>query len=90
MDKMDEAQKEQGKEGLHVFERRIIGIDHGQVGHILLNRWKFPDIICAPIAVRHSSEIPEGINFADVDMLKISDALSHESGLGGVGSPCPG
>lgn len=79
---MDEAQKEQSEEALHLFERKIIGIDHGEVGHVLLTRWKFPDIISAPIAVHHSSKIPEGINSADVAMLKIADALTHESGQG--------
>ena len=79
MDKMDEAQKEQGKEGLHVFERRIIGIDHGQVGHILLNRWKFPDIICANQAAvskgsrpfySNSTHLP--VNYTD-DIFRVLD-----------------
>ncbi len=86
---MEEAQKEDRGEGLHSFEGRIIGIDHSEVGHVLLTRWKFPEIICGPIGIHHSSEIPKGINASVVAMLKIADALSHESGLGGWELPAP-
>jgi HD-like signal output (HDOD) protein len=76
-------------EGLYVAERSIIGFDHGEVGGILLTRWKFPDVITAPIAVHHQLEFPEAPVAGDVAMLRIADVLPQELGLGAGGNPFP-
>ncbi len=70
-----------GEAELHIAERKIIGVDHGEVGAMLLTRWKFPDIISNPIAIHHQHEVPEGTNAQDVAMLRIADILSQELGL---------
>ena len=72
---------------LHEVERRVIGFDHGEVGAMLLTRWKFPDMICNAIAAHHLSEIPEGTNTKDAVMLRIADVLPQELGLGEGGNP---
>ena len=74
---------------LHQAETREIGVDHGEVGAMLLTRWKFPDKICNAIAVHHRSEIPEGTNCDDVAMLRTADVLAHELGLEEGGNPMP-
>ena len=67
---------------LYMAERKIIGMDHGEVGNMLLRRWKFPNIISDPISVHHQTEIPEGINLTDLALLRVADSLSKELGFG--------
>ena len=74
---------------LHQAETREIGVDHGEVGAMLLTRWKFPDKICNAIAVHHRSEIPKGTNYEDVAMLRIADVLAHELSLEEIENPMP-
>jgi len=74
---------------LHQAETREIGVDHGEVGAMLLTRWKFPDKISNAIAVHHGSEIPEGTNAEDVAMLRIADVLAHELSLEEEENPMP-
>lgn len=74
---------------LHQAETREIGVDHGEVGAMLLTRWKFPDNICNAIAVHHGSKIPEGTNAEDVAMLRIADVLAHELSLEEGENPMP-
>jgi putative nucleotidyltransferase with HDIG domain len=74
---------------LHQAETREIGVDHGEVGAMLLTRWKFPDKISNAIAVHHGSEIPEGTNAEDVAMLRIADVLAHELSLEEGENPMP-
>ena len=62
----------------YLAERKVIGFDHGEVGAMLLERWRFPEVISNPIAVHHQPEKQEGSNTTDVAMLRIADALSHE------------
>ena len=77
-----EEVRESGKSKLYVAERRVIGVDHGEIGDMLLTRWNFPDVISNPIAVHHQAGVPEGTNVNDAAMLRIADALSQGFGLG--------
>ena len=77
-----EEVQDSGSPGLYLAERNVIGIDHGEIGAMLLMRWKFPDGISSPIAVHHIEEIPEGTNVNDVAMLRVADALTKGLGLG--------
>jgi len=63
-------------------EKNYFGMDHGEVGSLLLKRWNFPETMYEIIAMDHKTEIPEGINAADVAMLHIADILSKEAGMG--------
>ncbi len=85
---LEEAHREKS-EGLYATERRVIGFDHGEVGGMLLTRWKFPDKISAPIAFHHQTDLPETANATDMAMLRIADALPQEIGLGAGGNPFP-
>lgn len=72
---------------LYEAERRIMGFEHGEVGAMLLERWRFPEPISIPIALHHVKGIPNGPNGLDVAMLRIADILCQERGLGEVGLP---
>jgi len=63
-------------------EIKHFGMDHGDVGNILLKRWNFPSGICDLVAMDHKSDVPEKVNDADVAMLHIADILSKEVGMG--------
>ena len=78
-----------GRAELYILERKIIGIDHGEVGAMLLSRWKFPEVISNSIAAHHQAEIPEGVNVRDVAMLRVANVLSQELGMGAEGNPVP-
>ncbi len=74
---------------LHEAERRLIGCDHGEVGAILLTRWRFPTEIRDCIEVHHRDEVPEGVDPVDVALLRVADALSQRLGLGASGNAEP-
>ena len=82
-----EEAKSQEDTGLYMAERKVIGLDHGEVGAMLLARWRLPTAITNPIEVHHQVEIPEGTRPDDVAMLRISDALAQELELGETGNP---
>ena len=79
----------EGTAGLYMAESRLIGFDHGEIGAMLLTRWKFPDAISRCIAVHHQTEAPEGTDSCDVAMLRVANALPQELGLGQDGNPVP-
>ncbi|MBW1916008.1 MAG: HDOD domain-containing protein [Deltaproteobacteria bacterium] len=66
---------------LHIAEQRAIGLDHGEIGAMLLIRWKFPEAISSPIAVHHQAVLPDGADSRDVAILRVADVISHEIGL---------
>jgi putative nucleotidyltransferase with HDIG domain len=61
---------------LYVAERNIIGIDHGEVGGMLLKRWNFPDVIVSPIAYHHSEKVPKRIDPVMISLLKLADSVA--------------
>ena len=71
---------------LYMAERKIIGMDHGEIGNMVLRRWKFPDVISGPISVHHQTEIPDGIHPKDVALLRVADTVSKTVGFGNPGS----
>lgn len=72
---------------LHIAERGIFGFDHGEVGAMLLSRWRFPEKITDCIASHHQAGMPIGINGNDLAMLRIADILPRELGMGEEGNP---
>lgn len=68
--------------GVCAAEEKYFGMDHGEVGSILLKRWNFPKAIYGLVAMDHKTDVPEGINAADVAMLHVADILSKEAGMG--------
>jgi len=74
---------------LYQGERESIGLDHGEIGGMLLERWKFPKTIRQPIAFHHQEGVPEEVNRFDVSMLRVADTLAQELALGDSGNPFP-
>lgn len=63
----------------HEIERAMLGFDHGQVGGLLLKRWKFPKVIVDPVMLHHREELPNGPDAVDVAMLRVVDATAHQA-----------
>lgn len=59
-------------------ERRLLGIDHAEVGGLLAETWHFPPALCAAMAGHHQ---PSGEPMAD--LIHLADSLAHA--LGGSG-----
>ena len=83
---LEEAVRRQG-EDLALVEREVMGLDHGQVGQMLLKRWKFPDLIARPIGAHHLPQIPERVDEVDLALLKAADYAALASGVGAAGNP---
>ncbi len=83
---LEEAVKRQG-EDLALVEREVMGLDHGEVGQLLLKRWKFPDLIAGPIGVHHHDHIPDRVDEVDVALLQAADHAALASGVGAAGNP---
>ena len=79
--------KDLEKPRLYLAERQVIGLDHGEVGGMLLERWNFPRVIIDPVTVHHLTGFPADMDEYDVAMLKVADALPQELGLGDQGNP---
>ena len=81
--------QESGDSRLYLAEREIIGMDHGRVGAMLLNRWKFPPQVVGPIMLHHQhDENPKSLE-KDVVMLRLANQVPQMVGLGQEGNPAP-
>lgn len=67
-----------GTYSLAASEQKVIGIDHGDAGALLLSRWNFPESIWLPIKYHHSKEISEEVDRTDLAILRVCDALCQE------------
>jgi putative nucleotidyltransferase with HDIG domain len=67
---------------LHEAEREVLGIDHAEVGLLLLHRWKFPEVLIQPVKLHHTALLPKGPDTVDIAMLRVANALAHEADAG--------
>jgi len=67
-------------------ERKTIGFDHGQVGGMLLSRWKFPAAIVSPISTHHMADECPTDCAGPKDILMIADSLVRDLGIGEAGN----
>lgn len=65
------------RERMCLAEKKIIGLDHGEVGGMLLERWNFPEEISNPVLFHHADEFQDGKNKEETALLKAADAVSH-------------
>ena len=67
-----------------VAERRILGIDHAEVGALLLEKWGIPEEIVEVEKWHHQPDRFEGDKTV-VDLVHAADALTMIAGIGGYG-----
>lgn len=65
---------------LHKLERKILGLDHAEMGYRLMEHWNFPAEIAEPLHHHHNpSECPDGHMALVVNM---ANSVAHKSGIG--------
>jgi putative nucleotidyltransferase with HDIG domain len=74
---------------LYLAEREIIGMDHGDVGAMLLGRWKFPPQVIKPILAHHHHDVSVDADPRDTTMLRLANQLPQIVGLGRDGNTSP-
>lgn len=62
---------------IYMVEQKIIGVDHGEVGGMLLTRWNFPSIISLPVNNHHQEEVSDFSR--ETGLLKLADISSHHN-----------
>lgn len=73
---LDEAQFADPKK-MYGIEQRIIGLDHGEAGGMLLTRWNFPSVISFSVSNHHRNFSGEDENAKETALLKLADIISH-------------
>lgn len=74
---------------LYVSEQHVIGLDHGQVGAMLLKRWKFPRQVVAPILGHHLHAKAGPDLSRDVALIRVANAITQQLGVGTDGNIIP-
>lgn len=64
-----------------VAEKEILGIDHCEVGAMLLEKWQFPDSITQVVRWHRTPDRIQGDTHV-VDLVHLADLLSTQGGLG--------
>ena len=59
-------------------EREVFGMDHGEIGVLLLKKWKFPEEIVKIIGMHHYKILSVSETRKDVAILKIADSLCQK------------
>lgn len=72
----------ENKVPLHIAERHIIGVDHSEVGAMLVEGWQFPKNLSENIRHHHDTEYPSSTLH---DCLFVADQLSKHESLGNTG-----
>jgi len=66
----------------HIAERRVLGIDHPEVGAVLLAHWNLPRVIIDAVRWHKEPDKFEGDHFV-VNLVHLADHIAGTSGVGG-------
>lgn len=72
------------QEGIQLWraEETVIGMDHGEVGALLLGRWKLPAPTCTAVSYHHHPDAPVEAHRAAARCLHAAEAVCSGFGLG--------
>lgn len=71
----------EGEGTLHSLEKKVFGLNHADVGSMLLKRWKIPEHIIGRIKYHHSQEPPPKY-VREVAVIEVANCLCHKKALG--------
>jgi putative nucleotidyltransferase with HDIG domain len=74
---------------LHIVEKELIGLNHNEVGAMLLKRWRFPAEIINPIEYMHNKNRPQDVNIYDIALLRITNSIAQQIEFGKEGNSKP-
>ncbi len=72
----------QERVSFEVTERRVLGIDHAEVGAVLLEGWNLPPCVVRVVRWHHVPGSVPGEDTSVVDLVHVADNLSMTSGIG--------
>lgn len=73
----------------HEAEKKVMGIDHTQLGEWLLTTWKIPANICTAVRYHHhpyAKREGQGAQDLIVDIVHMADVLCHDAHIGDSGN----
>jgi putative nucleotidyltransferase with HDIG domain len=70
---------------LNESERLILGIDHGEIGAVLCQKWRFPQDICEAVAFHHTPDLCPEKNRMLSQLIHIANFASSVLGIGEPG-----
>jgi HD-like signal output (HDOD) protein len=70
-------------------ERRTMGVDHAEVGAMLLEQWGLPPLICTALAYQYTPEQYAGPRQLEVAIVAVSSEVSRLAGFGNAGDVGP-
>lgn len=68
-----------GQKGIEpaVFEKLIAGVNHGEVGALIAEKWKFPDVIVYVIRHHHEPDLATAATKKLTSLVYLADMLVH-------------
>ncbi len=66
-------------------EREVMGFDHQEIGEKILNKWKFPEVLCAIVRNHHQPEQSPAEHLPIVSIVHIANTICLMAGIG-IGS----
>ncbi len=68
-----------GQKGIEpaVFEKLIAGVNHGEVGALIAEKWKFPDVIVSVIRHHHEPDLATAATKKLTSLVYLADMLVH-------------
>lgn len=76
MNKMQEVCRERGV-STDLFERLIAGVNHGEIGALIAEKWNFPDTMVHVIRCHHEPELAPESKWKISALVNFSDLLAH-------------
>lgn len=61
----------------NIFEKLVAGVNHGEVGALIAEKWNFPDIIVSVIRHHHEPDLAPEENKKLTSLVYLSDMISH-------------
>jgi len=72
---------------LHLVERDRLGLDHAEVGGLLMEQWHFPPSLVLPCRHHHDdSECPQAL-LQDTAVVAVGNAVAEKAEIGQSGNP---
>lgn len=62
---------------LEIFEKLLAGVNHGEVGALIAEKWNFPDIIISVIRHHHEPDMASPATKKLTSIVYLADMLSH-------------
>lgn len=63
-------------------EKEILGIDHSEVGALLMREWNFPDTLVIPVLFHHDPENAPKEHQLTTDLIHVASNICLECGIG--------